>query len=150
MCAFYFKPHRSIAKFPCRFQKISSLQKWGFFSNFEDLYYALYSRELMFLLRYECWGNFDMVICPAMESCYTSGIAVSDHFREVTKMVELGSSAKRNIKILLRKRQLVMLKKKIYKEKVWLLASIFKIIVLLGICWDNEELNREVYRLLKI
>lgn len=26
------------------------------------------------------------------------GIAISDHFREVTKMVELGSSAKRDIK----------------------------------------------------
>ena len=57
-----------------------------------------YARELMFLLGYERWENFDKAIYRAMESCNTSGIAMSDHFREVTKMVELGSGAKRNIK----------------------------------------------------
>jgi len=67
--------------------------------NAEDLDIEFwYARELMFLLGYERWENFDKAICRAMESCDTSGIAVSDHFREVTKMVELGSSAKRNIK----------------------------------------------------
>lgn len=57
-----------------------------------------YARELMILLGYERWENFDKAICRAMKSCDTSGITVSDHFREVTKMVELGSGAKRNIK----------------------------------------------------
>lgn len=57
-----------------------------------------YARELMSLLGYERWENFDKAVCRAMESCETSGIAVSDHFREITKMVELGSGAKRNIK----------------------------------------------------
>lgn len=57
-----------------------------------------YARELMLLLGYERWENFDKAVCRAMESCETSGIAVSDHFREVTKMVQLGSGAKRNIK----------------------------------------------------
>ena len=33
-----------------------------------------------------------------MESCETSGIEVSDHFREITKMVPLGSGAHRNVK----------------------------------------------------
>lgn len=33
-----------------------------------------------------------------MESCQTSGTPVSDHFREVTKMVQLGSGAKRSVK----------------------------------------------------
>ena len=32
-----------------------------------------------------------------MESCETAEIRVLDHFREVTKMVLLGSGAKRNI-----------------------------------------------------
>ncbi len=32
-----------------------------------------------------------------MESCEISGIQVLDHFREVTKMVTLGSGAKRDI-----------------------------------------------------
>lgn len=57
-----------------------------------------YARELMLLLGYERWENFNKAICRAMESCDTSGVSVSDHFREVTKMVELGSGAKRNIK----------------------------------------------------
>lgn len=57
-----------------------------------------YARELMLLLGYERWENFDKAVCRAMESCDTSGVTVSDHFREVTKMVELGSGAKRNIK----------------------------------------------------
>lgn len=57
-----------------------------------------YARELMTLLGYERWENFDKAVSRAMESCETSGVEVSDHFREVTKMVELGSGAKRNIK----------------------------------------------------
>ena len=57
-----------------------------------------YARELMTLLGYERWENFDKAVSRAMESCETSGVEVSDHFREVTKMVELGNGAKRNIK----------------------------------------------------
>ncbi len=57
-----------------------------------------YARELMSLLGYERWENFEKVISRAMESCETSGIVVSDHFGEVTKMVGLGSGSKRGIK----------------------------------------------------
>ena len=57
-----------------------------------------YARELMPLLGYERWENFDKAISRAMESCETSGIEVSDHFREVTKMVPLGSGAHRPVK----------------------------------------------------
>lgn len=57
-----------------------------------------YARDLMPLLGYERWENFDKAICRAMESCETSGINASDHFREVTKMVTLGSGSKRNVK----------------------------------------------------
>ena len=57
-----------------------------------------YARELMSLLGYNRWENFDKAVCRAMESCQTAGIEMSDHFREVTKMVELGSGAKRKIK----------------------------------------------------
>lgn len=56
------------------------------------------ARELMPLLGYERWENFEKAIKRSIESCETSGIALSDHFREVTKMVQLGSGAKRNIK----------------------------------------------------
>lgn len=57
-----------------------------------------FARELMQLLGYERWENFDKAIQRAMESCQTAGVKVSDHFREVTKMVQLGSGAKRNVK----------------------------------------------------
>lgn len=57
-----------------------------------------YARELMPLLGYERWENFDKAISRAMDSCETSGIDVSDHFREVTKMVSLGSGAQRPVK----------------------------------------------------
>ena len=52
-----------------------------------------YARELMLLLGYERWENFDKAIQRAMDSCETSGIEVDNHFREVTKMVSLGSGA---------------------------------------------------------
>lgn len=57
-----------------------------------------YARELMALLGYGRWENFYNAIARAMDSCGTSGIAVTDHFREVTKMVPLGSGAYRRIK----------------------------------------------------
>lgn len=62
-----------------------------------DVEYWL-ARELMPLLGYERWENFEKAIARSMESCQTSGIEVSDHFREVTKMVQLGSGAKRSVK----------------------------------------------------
>lgn len=57
-----------------------------------------YARELMGILGYERWENFLKVIERAVDSCKTSNIEVSDHFREVTKMVTLGSRAKRKVK----------------------------------------------------
>ncbi len=61
-----------------------------------DVEYWL-ARDLMVLLGYERWENFEKTIKRAMESCEVSGIRVLDHFREVTKMVTLGSGAKREI-----------------------------------------------------
>ena len=57
-----------------------------------------YARELMVLLGYERWENFDKAIQRAMDSCEVSGIEVENHFREVTKMVPLGSGSKRSVK----------------------------------------------------
>lgn len=57
-----------------------------------------YARELMALLGYERWENFDKAVARAMESCETSGIKVVDHFREVTKMIETGKGAHRAVK----------------------------------------------------
>ena len=50
------------------------------------------------LLGYERWENFAKAIVRAIESCETSGIAVADHFREVTKMMTAGKGAQRAVK----------------------------------------------------
>ena len=57
-----------------------------------------YARELMNLLGYERWENFDKAILRAVDSCKSSKIEVTDHFREFTKMVQLGSGSQRGIK----------------------------------------------------
>ena len=57
-----------------------------------------YARDLMPLLGYERWENFHKAILRAMDSCETSGSIRADHFRDFTKMVQLGSGAKRKIK----------------------------------------------------
>lgn len=57
-----------------------------------------YARELMPLLGYDRWENFDKAIQRAIDSCETSGIMVSDHFRGVTKMVAIGSKTRRRVK----------------------------------------------------
>lgn len=56
------------------------------------------ARELMPLLGYERWENFEKAILRAVDSCETSGVQVTDHFREVTKMVPLGSGSQRKVK----------------------------------------------------
>jgi DNA-damage-inducible protein D len=56
-----------------------------------------FARELQEILGYARWENFIVAIQRAVDSCKTQNINIDDHFREVTKMVELGSGAKREI-----------------------------------------------------
>ncbi len=56
-----------------------------------------FARELQALLGYARWENFTVAIGRAVEACKSQGINIDDHFREVTKMVTLGSGAKRQI-----------------------------------------------------
>ena len=56
-----------------------------------------YARELMELLEYAQWRNFEKIIEKARVSCDNNGICVSDHFAEVSKMVEIGSKARRPV-----------------------------------------------------
>jgi DNA-damage-inducible protein D len=56
-----------------------------------------FARELQILLGYARWENFIVTVQRAVDSCKTQGFNVDDHFREVTKMVELGSGAKREV-----------------------------------------------------
>ena len=56
-----------------------------------------YARELQSVLGYSRWENFVVAIGRAMEACKTLGVNVDDHFREVTKMVSLGSGSQREV-----------------------------------------------------
>ena len=55
------------------------------------------ARELQELLGYADWRNFLNAVNKAKESCETTGEAVSDHFVDVTKMIELGKGGKRPV-----------------------------------------------------
>ncbi len=54
-----------------------------------------YARELMPILQYSNWQNFEKIIDKAKKSCQNSDISVFDHFTDVNKMVQIGSGAYR-------------------------------------------------------
>lgn len=56
-----------------------------------------FARDLQEPLGYSRWKNFLTTIQRAITSCETTGCDPKDHFRGVTKMVPLGSGAKREI-----------------------------------------------------
>ena len=56
-----------------------------------------YARDLQIQLGYKRWENFIETIKKAMQSCENAGIEVDNHFREVTKMVQIGSGARRKL-----------------------------------------------------
>ncbi|MGE8454221.1 MAG: DNA damage-inducible protein D, partial [Pseudomonadales bacterium] len=56
-----------------------------------------FARDLMDLLGYARWENFQTAIGRAMESCRTTGYDESDHFRGVTKMIEIGKGGQRQV-----------------------------------------------------
>ena len=55
------------------------------------------ARELSKVLGYKDFRNFELLIYKAMESCKNSGYEISDHFGEVTEMVQIGSKAQREL-----------------------------------------------------
>lgn len=57
-----------------------------------------YARDLQIQLGYKRWENFIETIKKAMQSCENAGIEVDNHFREITKMVKIGSGAERKLK----------------------------------------------------
>ena len=54
-----------------------------------------YARELMKALKYTEWRKFKKVISKAQIACKASNNNVSNHFADVSKMVSIGSDAKR-------------------------------------------------------
>lgn len=57
-----------------------------------------YARDLQELLEYTKWENFEKTIIRAMQSCKTSSEIKENHFLELRKMVQIGSSSGREIK----------------------------------------------------
>lgn len=56
-----------------------------------------FARDLQKMLGYERWENFLNVIQKAKTACENSSIEITDHFRDVTKMVSIGSNTQRSI-----------------------------------------------------
>ena len=73
------------------------------FQKFEEACYLYHdiecwsARDLQEILGYTEWRNFLKVIEKAKTSCEKTGVAVSDHFVDVNKMIELGKGAKREV-----------------------------------------------------
>jgi DNA-damage-inducible protein D len=55
------------------------------------------ARELQEILGYTKWSNFHHVIQKAKEASQNAGTAVSDHFTDIGKMIELAKGAKRQV-----------------------------------------------------
>lgn len=56
-----------------------------------------YARDLQTQLGYKRWENFIEVIKKAIQSCENAEIPKENHFREVTKMINLAKGAKRQV-----------------------------------------------------
>ena len=81
-----------------------------------------FARELQTILGYARWENFLVAIHRAVASCKSQQINVDDHFREVTKMVELGSGSKREIMDFML--AISLLRMATLKRKKWLLLRV--------------------------
>ncbi len=63
------------------------------------------ARELAKILGYAQYNKFTRVIAKAEESCENSAQAVSDHFTQMSEMIETGKGAKRELSVSRSKRK---------------------------------------------
>lgn len=74
------------------------------FKSFEDIRHEQdgvehwYARELQVLLDYTQWRNFVNVIDKAKNACEGVNQPTDDHFADISKMIDLGKGAKREVK----------------------------------------------------
>ncbi len=85
---------QSIIQYKTSFDAIASYIEGNSGKDKVEIWFA---RDLQPLLGYARWENFQVAINRAVESCKTQGVNIDDHFREVTKMVTLGSGATREV-----------------------------------------------------
>ena len=57
-----------------------------------------YAREMMKMLEYNKWENFEKVINKAKEACENSNISVNEHFPDVRKLSKRANNAEVLIK----------------------------------------------------
>lgn len=55
------------------------------------------ARELQPILEYKLWQKFENIIEKAKSACESSGNAISEHFIQVDKLVDVGNGAQRKI-----------------------------------------------------
>ena len=56
-----------------------------------------YARELMTMLEYNKWENFEKVINKAKDACENSGISAFEHFPDVRKTIKMPKGAEKKI-----------------------------------------------------
>lgn len=69
----------------------------GYFIRIVHAWYGKEIREIVLVLEYTQWHNFTTVIEKAKMARETSENKIADHFANVSKMVNIGFDAKRNI-----------------------------------------------------
>lgn len=69
-----------ISKFTT-FEEIKHIDEFG-----EEFWFA---RELMKVLQYNKWENFEKVISKAKDACKNSGITVIDYFPDIRKTIQM-------------------------------------------------------------
>lgn len=66
-------------------------------AHIEDGVEFWYAREIMEPLGYARWENFLVAIKRAITACESAKVPVQHHFRDVTKMIETGKGASREV-----------------------------------------------------
>ena len=56
-----------------------------------------YARELMKLLDYVQWRNFDNAVNKAMLSCENNGNLIENHFSKINSIIAVGNGARREV-----------------------------------------------------
>lgn len=107
------------------------------------------ARELQIILGYAKWDNFLKVIDKAKNSCEGSGVAVSNHFADIGKMVDIGSGSQREIDdvalmpVTLLHKMVTLQKVKLHLLKLILLCKLEGRKLLSNACWMLQGFLQE-------